>query len=140
MAYRNYNRTNNPVNDYLDDEKDKIINAIQTSREAAKKQALKDGIKLLKLEPALERIKEATGIDNVLGNFGYNSNSDSELGRYIAKATLSYDEHEQMVMDAFRLTRIKLSLGKDADAKLAIIKQFTEDLLKSMPRYRTKIN
>ena len=140
MRYHNYNRTNNPVNDYLDHEKDKIINAIQTSREAAIKQALKDGIKLLKLEPALERIKEATGIDNVLGDFGYNPDSDSELGRYIAKARLSYDEQEQMVMDAFRLTRIKLSLSKDADAKLAIIKQFSEDMLKSMPRYRTKIN
>lgn len=128
-----YYRSKNPVQDWLDDETGKAELILNQKAENARKE-----IEIrwnAELAPATKMIKQLTGIDLQFGenHFGTRPEEDSPMGKAIAEAVSPFAKKREEIYELSREYRLRASLGKDADGKMSILKEFAkavQDLVK----------
>lgn len=129
-------QTNNPVNDFINTQVSKAEDALRQEIEEAKQKALEEIVAKLELSDHFAAIQRATGVEQKITISGYGQmtfSNDSPIGRSVANAVRKLDGKQKQIDDLLLEYRLRVSLGKDADSKMAVLKQFAEALKTVIP-------
>lgn len=126
-----YDRSNDPIQDFMNDAQRKAEAVLDEQIKAASEDARQSVCRKYEVPAALAVLDAAFGVKHDMEDVSryFGNSSDSPVGKAIKKATDKLLLKKQTIQELHGEYRIRIKLGKDPDGKMAMLHEFASQIM-----------